>query len=58
MVIAANSYEKGQDAFVELNFRRKGLAVSLVFILILATLVYLKLRQIESKDPVAEDEQS
>jgi predicted CXXCH cytochrome family protein len=58
MVIAANSYKQGQDAFVELNFRRKGLAVSLVFILILAALVYLKLRQIEGNDRVAADEQS
>jgi len=47
--IANKSYGAGQAGFAELNFRRKGLAVSLVFILMLAFLVYLKIRQIESK---------
>ncbi len=49
MEVAAKSYQAGQSAFAELNFRRGGLAVSLVFILFLALLVYLKIRQIESK---------
>jgi hypothetical protein len=36
-------------ALGEWKFRREGLAVSLVFILFLAFLVYLKLRQIERR---------
>ncbi len=48
---AAKSYKAGEDAFSELTFRRQGLAVSLVFILFLAFLVYLKIRQIESEPP-------
>lgn len=46
---ALNSYQAGENAMNELGFRRKGLAVSLFFILFLAGLVYLKIRQIESK---------
>ena len=47
MAIAAKSYAAGEAAFEELSYRRKGLVVSLVFILFLALLVYLKIRQIE-----------
>ncbi len=49
--IAASSrgYQAGLGALSERAFRRKGLAVSLVFILFLAMLVYLKVRQIESR---------
>jgi predicted CXXCH cytochrome family protein len=54
MDIAAKSYAAGEAAFEELGFRRKGLAVSLVFILFLAGLVYLKIRQIESEPPPIE----
>ena len=49
--VAANTHKAGEDALAELNFRRKGLVVSLVFILFLAGLVYLKLRDIESRQP-------
>ena len=49
--VAAKTYRAGEDALAELNFRRKGLVVSLFFILFLAVLVYLKLRQIESRQP-------
>jgi hypothetical protein len=42
-------YQAGLDALAERSFRRKGLAVSLVFILFLATLVYLKVRDIERR---------
>ena len=49
--VAKKSYQAGQHAMAELGFRRKGLAVSLFFILFLAALVYLKIRQIESKQP-------
>ncbi len=48
MDVADKSYSAGESAFSELAYRRKGLAVSLVFILFLAGLVYLKIRQIES----------
>lgn len=48
MDVANKSYAAGEAAFAELSYRRKGLAVSLVFILFLASLVYLKIRQIES----------
>lgn len=47
--VAAKTYKAGEDALSELNFRRKGLVVSLFFILFLAAVVYLKLRQIESR---------
>lgn len=49
--VAAKAYQAGKDALAELNFRRKGLVVSLFFILFLAVLVYLKLREIESRQP-------
>ena len=54
MDIAAKSYAAGESAFAELAYRRNGLAISLVFILFLALLVYLKIRQIESEPPPAE----
>jgi hypothetical protein len=52
--IAAKSYTAGESAFAELSYRRKGLVVSLVFILFLALLVYLKIRQIEREPDEAE----
>jgi len=48
--VALRSLKAGQDAFSELAFRRQGLAVSLVFIGFLAVLVFLKIRQIETRD--------
>ena len=45
--VAAKGYQAGLGALAERSYRRKGLAVSLVFILFLAGLVYLKVRQIE-----------
>jgi hypothetical protein len=53
MEVAARVHKAGEDAFAELSFRRKGLVVSLIFILFLASLVYLKVRQIEGKPPFA-----
>ena len=50
--VAAKTYQAGVDALAELNFRRKGLIVSLFFILFLAGLVYLKLKEIERRQPV------
>ena len=54
MATAAKSYAAGEAAFAELSYRRKGLVVSLVFILFLALLVYLKIRQLESAPTAAE----
>jgi hypothetical protein len=42
-------YQAGVDALSERRFRREGLVVSLVFILFLAGLVYLKVREIERR---------
>jgi len=47
--VSSNGYQAGLAALAERTFRRKGLAVSLVFILFLAGLVYLKVRQIERR---------
>lgn len=49
LAASVKGYQAGLAALAERSFRRKGLAVSLVFILFLATLVYLKVRQIESR---------
>jgi predicted CXXCH cytochrome family protein len=49
--VAEKTHKAGEDALAELNFRRKGLVVSLFFILFLAGLVYLKLKEIESRQP-------
>jgi hypothetical protein len=47
--VAAKGYQAGLAALGEWRFRRQGLAISLVFILFLALLVYLKIRQIEGR---------
>ena len=49
--VAGKTFQAGLNALAELNYRRKGLVVSLAFILFLAVLVYLKLREIESRQP-------
>ena len=46
---AGKGYQAGLGALAERSYRRKGLVVSLVFILFLATLVYLKVKQIEGR---------
>lgn len=51
--IAAKGHRAGEAALNEWSYRRKGLAASLFFILFLAALVYLKVRQIESKQRAA-----
>ena len=45
---ADKSHKAGEDALAEWSFRRKGLGVSLFFILFLAVLIYLKLKRIEA----------
>jgi len=49
LAASVKGYQAGIGALAERRFRRQGLAVSLVFILFLALLVYLKVRQIESR---------
>jgi hypothetical protein len=46
---ARKSHQAGERALAELGVRRKGLAISLFFILFLALLVYLKIREIEGR---------
>lgn len=45
--VITKAYQAGEAALAELRYRRKGLVVSLVFLLFLALLVYLKVKQIE-----------
>lgn len=52
--VSAKGYQSGLSALAERRFRRAGLAVSLVFILFLALLVYLKIRQIERRQATGE----
>ena len=47
--IATRSNQAGVAAIEELNFRRKGLGISLVTILVAIAGLYLKIRQIESR---------
>src|SRR5262249_8308830 len=45
--IADKGYAAGEEALGEWRFRRKGLGVSLFFVLFLAAVIYLKIRRIE-----------
>jgi predicted CXXCH cytochrome family protein len=47
--LAISAYDQGLDALDELQFRRKGLALSLVFILILAIGLYLKIKEVDRR---------
>jgi predicted CXXCH cytochrome family protein len=47
---ADKGHKAGEGALSEWGFRRKGLGVSLFFILFLALLIYLKIRQIERRE--------
>jgi hypothetical protein len=47
--VAQRANQAGVAALAELNFRRKGLAISLITILVAITGLYLKIRQIESR---------
>jgi hypothetical protein len=50
LAITKKAEETGQAALRELEFRRKGLGVSLFFILVMVAGLYLKIRQIESDE--------
>lgn len=52
--VSAKGFQAGLASLAEWRFRREGLAISLVFILFLALLVYLKIRQIEGRQAAAE----
>jgi predicted CXXCH cytochrome family protein len=54
--VSSKSYEAGGAALNELSFRRKGLAGSLFFILLLAVLIYLKVRELESREQTLQNE--
>jgi predicted CXXCH cytochrome family protein len=54
--VSNRSYAAGGAALNELSFRRKGLAGSLFFILFLAVLIYLKVRELESRQKTLESE--
>ena len=47
--VADKDQKAGEGALAERSFRRKGLGVSLFFILFLAAVIYLKIRRIESR---------
>ncbi len=47
--VARRGYQAGERALAELTYRRKGLAISLLFILLLAALLYLKIRELEGR---------
>ena len=49
MAIAQGANQAGVAALAELNFRRKGLGISLITILVAIAGLYLKIRQIESR---------
>jgi predicted CXXCH cytochrome family protein len=54
--VSLKGYNAGVAALAELSFRRKGLATSLFFILFLAALIYLKVREVESRQRATEDQ--
>ncbi len=47
--IAKKAYQAGVEALHERDYRRKGLAVSLIFVLLAIIGLYLKIRQMESR---------
>lgn len=49
--LAREAEEEGYAALRELQFRRKGLAVALVFILLLAAGLFLKIREVDQMAP-------
>ena len=49
LAVAERANQAGVAALAELNFRRKGLGISLITILVAIAGLYLKIRQIESR---------
>jgi len=54
--VSNKSYNAGGAALAELGFRRKGLAGSLFFILCLAALIYLKVRDLERRSQARQNQ--
>lgn len=52
--LATSAAHAGEEALEELQFRRKGLGVALVFILILAVGLYLKIKEVDRRYPMTE----
>ena len=52
--VAEKAYEIGVAALRELQFRRKGLALSIVFILLLAVGLYFKIKDVDQKNPIVD----
>ncbi|RMF66819.1 MAG: hypothetical protein D6743_05835 [Calditrichaeota bacterium] len=52
MTFAEQALEMGQAALAELSFRRRGLAFSVVFILVLAAGLYLKIKVVDQEHPL------
>jgi len=50
LALATTAREMGVAALAEVDYRRKGLALSVFFILLLAVGLYLKIRQIEERE--------
>jgi hypothetical protein len=53
LAVSAKASTRGERALDELQFRRRGLAVSLVIIVALLVGLVLKIRQIESRAPTS-----
>jgi predicted CXXCH cytochrome family protein len=56
MEIANKAYQQGQAALEELQFRRKGLGLSLVVIALLAAGLYVKIRRLDREYPPFKEE--
>ena len=53
--LATKAFEAGLAALAELQFRRRGLAISLIFILAFALGLYLKIKEIETRGPAQQE---
>lgn len=51
-ILVDEALRVGEDALAELRFRHKGLAVSIVFVVILAVGIYMKIREVDRKYPM------
>ncbi len=52
MKLSEEALQTGREALAELQFRRKGLAVSMVVICILAIGLYMKIKDVDKKHPL------
>ena len=50
--LADSAQQAGRSALAELQFRRKGLAISIIFIFLLASGLYLKIKEVDKKHPI------